>query len=110
MERIIVKVGKRYSFLNTDDISWVESDNGYLRIHIKDKYHVILMTLKEFQKKLNSENFIRISRSYIINILMIKEMIDSDKSNDYKVVLNDNTILKWSRRFRTNFPDLLLLK
>ena len=110
MDTIIVKVGKKYSFLKKDDIKWIESDNGYLKIYIEDKYHILLMTLKDFEEKLNSENFIRISRSNIINVLMVKEMIDSDKSNDFKVIMNDNTTLKWGRRYRNNFPDLLLLK
>lgn len=110
MDRIIVKAGKKYSFLKKNEIKWIESDNGYLKVHIDDNYYVIAMSLHEMENKLNSENFVRISRSKIINILKIKEVVDSEDSNNYTVTLNDSTVLNWARRYRNNFPNLLLFK
>ncbi len=110
METIIVKVGKKYSFIKMDEIVWIESDKGYLKIHINNNYFTLKMTLHAIMKKLNSKKFIRVNRSNIINVFKIKEMIDSQKSNDYTVILNDNTKLKWARFYRKNFPSLLLLK
>ena len=110
METIIVKIGKKYSFLRMDEIKWVESDNGYIKIHIDDKYYLVRMSLQNFKKKLDSKNMIQISRSKIINTLKIKEIIDSDSSHDFTVVLKDDTALKWGRHYRENFPTLPLIK
>ena len=109
-ETIIIKAGKKYSFIKTDKIKWIESDSGYLKIYVEDKYYVVAMTLQNIEKKLDPYNFKRISRSKIINVLKIKEMTDSEDSNEFTVILSDSTILKWARRYRSNFPKLLLLK
>ena len=110
MDTIIIKIGKRYSFIKVNDIKWIESDSGYIKIHSDTKNFIVRMTLQDFESKLVSENLIRISRSKIINMIKIKEVIDSEKSNDFTVVLNDNTSLKWGRRYRENFPTLPLIK
>ena len=106
---IIVKIGRKYSFIRTDEIKWIESEKGYLKIYVGNEHYLVTMSLKGIKKKLDSENFIRINRSNIINVSMIKEMIGSDNSKDYKVILKDKTVLKWGRRYRTNFPDRLLV-
>ena len=110
METIIVKIGRKYSFVNTDEIRWIESDKGYLRIVVEDNYYIVRMTLKEIIKKLDSVKFTRISRSKIINIFKIKEVIDSENANEFIVVLNDSTVLKWGRRYRNNFPGFPIFK
>ena len=110
METVIVKIGRKYSFVKLDEIKWIESDRGYLKIFVENKYYIVRMTLKEITKKLDTLKFIRISRSKVINIFKIKEVIDSENANDYVVVLNDNTMLKWGRRYRNNFPEFLLIK
>lgn len=110
METIIVKIGRKYSFLNMNEIKWIESESGYLKIFVDGNYYLIRMTLKDVIKKLDPSKFIRISRSKIINILKIKEMMDSEKGNDYTVILNDNTSMKWAKQYRKNFPDFLLIK
>ncbi len=110
MDTMIVKTGKKYSFLKMDDINWIESDKGYLKIHVDNKYYVAAMSLQDINSKLDPNCFTRISRSMIINILKIKEMIDSEKSSDFTVILDDSTVLKWARQYRKNFPDLLLVK
>ncbi len=108
-QTIIVKTGKKYSFINMSDINWIESDNGYLKIHLDDSYYIVTMTLSNIKEKINSNNFIRINRSNIINISKVKEMVATEKTNDYKVILKDKTILKWGRRYRSNFPASLLI-
>ncbi len=110
MDTIIIKIGKKYSFIKINEIKWIESDSGYIKIHSDNKSYIVRMTLQDFESKLVSNNLIRISRSKMINMIKIKEVIDSEKSNDFTVVLNDNTALKWGRRYRGNFPALPIIK
>lgn len=110
MEMLIIKIGKKYFFLNKNKIDWIESEGSYLKIHTENKYYIIRMSLIDIESKLNSDIFIRINRSTIININKVKELTDTKQSTEFVVVLNNETILKWKRRYRKNFPETLLVK
>lgn len=110
MEMIIFKDGRKYYFVKRNEIKWIESCNGILKIHVNDKYFISKMTLQNLKEKLSSDNFIQISRSKIINLQNIKELINIGTSNDFDVILDDSTVLKWGRRYKKNFPELLLIK
>lgn len=56
-----------------DDILYVEGLADYLKIHIKDRKTVVTrMPMKEMAKKLNSADFIRVHRSFIIPFCKIE--------------------------------------
>lgn len=56
------------------DILYIEAERNYCRIFSSNREHVLVMTLKEMDKKLPPKHFLRIHRSYIINISHIKEI------------------------------------
>ncbi len=49
-------------------IKWVEAYGDYVRIFTDNTVHTILSTMKSFENELPSQKFIRIHKSYIINI------------------------------------------
>lgn len=59
------------------DILFFEADRNYCKIHCKDKEHLLVLTLKDVEKKLTSKNFLRIHRSFIVNITQIDEIATS---------------------------------
>ena len=110
MDTLIIKTGKKYSFIEIDAIKWIESEQKYLKIYVKNNYYILKMNLKEILKYLDNEKFIRISHFRIININKIKEIIDSDKSDNFIVKLKDNSILNWTQKYRDNFPKFPVLQ
>jgi len=66
MASIFVKVDYQLMKINLKDIDLIEGLDDYIRIHIKPKPVLTLMTLKSLQEKLPSQEFIRIHRSYIV--------------------------------------------
>ncbi len=56
------------------DILYIEAERNYCRIFSKNKEYLLVMTLKEMDEKLPSKHFLRIHRSYIINISQIDEI------------------------------------
>ncbi len=107
---IIIKVGKRYFFIKPEEILWLEADRGYVKIHLGERYYTVSMSLQEMEKKLNPERFIRISKSHIINLMMVQQLTDSQMSHEFTVKLKDNTELTWGRGYRKNFPRRLVIK
>ncbi|HKJ47861.1 MAG TPA: LytTR family transcriptional regulator DNA-binding domain-containing protein [Christiangramia sp.] len=60
--------------VNIKDILYIEAERNYCRIFSNNKEYLLVMTLKEMDKKLPPRHFMRIHRSFIINISHIKEI------------------------------------
>ena len=54
------------------DILWIKSENIYIEIKTIDKLHVIRTSIEKFMEKLNDDDFIKIHRSYAVNLQHIK--------------------------------------
>jgi DNA-binding LytR/AlgR family response regulator len=84
--------------LYANDILFFEGEVNYARVHFKSgKQTLIARTLLYIQNKINTENFIRINRKYLVNRKFIVEV------GEGYVVLSDKTILAISRRRRGEF-------
>jgi two-component system LytT family response regulator len=55
-----------------DDIIYAQSLKDYICIHCADKKYVVHLTTKELESILPSDQFLRIHRSYIVNVGHIK--------------------------------------
>ncbi|MEO5788468.1 MAG: LytR/AlgR family response regulator transcription factor [Gelidibacter sp.] len=59
------------------DILYIEAERNYCRIHSKVKEYLLVMTLKDLDEKLSDPHFIRIHRSFIVNLSQIDEVATS---------------------------------
>jgi len=59
------------------DIYYFEADRNYCRIYSKNRECLLVMTLKDIDKKLPKEHFLRIHRSYIVNLSHVDEVAGS---------------------------------
>lgn len=101
LNRIIVKNRKKISLLKTENIMWIEAAVDYVYLHTETESHLIYDSMKNFEKSLDPSQFVRIHRSYIVNIDFIKEILHENKYN-YSVVLKNGIKLNLSRKFREN--------
>ncbi|WP_324720977.1 LytR/AlgR family response regulator transcription factor [Salinimicrobium sp. HB62] len=60
--------------VNIEDILYIEAERNYCRIFSNSKEYLVVMTLKEMDKRLPSKHFLRVHRSYIVNISQVKEV------------------------------------
>lgn len=70
-ESLFVKVDSLLLKLDIDRILWVEAFGDYIKIHIEEKTHTIYSTLKKMEDKLDKNKFVRVHRSFIVNISKI---------------------------------------
>ncbi len=94
VDKLPVYTGRgRIKLLNYDQIIFFSTKNGkvYASTHHFD-YQVDL-NLRELEDKLEDNDFLRIHRSYLINIHQIKEIIPWFKGK-YQVVMNDKSEMK----------------
>lgn len=78
-ENLFIKDGSKWMQIKIADIKYIKSESNYLSFYFNDQKVMTLMSLKEIEEKL-PENFMRIHRSYIINIKYIDYISTDDVS------------------------------
>jgi DNA-binding LytR/AlgR family response regulator len=72
MASIFIKVDYQLMKINLKEIELIEGLDDYIRIYVKPKPVLALMTLKSIQEKLPSHEFVRVHRSYIVPVSRIE--------------------------------------
>ncbi len=73
-DRIFVRHNEKMLKINIKDIYYIEAERNYCRIFAHGREYLLVMTLKDIDEKLPQNHFLRIHRSYIINISQIEEV------------------------------------
>jgi two-component system LytT family response regulator len=67
-EFIVIKSNLKKIKLFLSRIKWIEAYGDYIKVFTDDESHLVLSTMKGFEKELPSGKFIRVHKSYIINL------------------------------------------
>lgn len=73
-DRIFVRHNEKMLKIDIKDIYYIEADRNYCRIFSQNREYLLVMTLKDIDEKLPQNHFLRIHRSYIINLSQIDEV------------------------------------
>ena len=100
-DTLFLKTEHRMVRISISGIKYIEGMSEYLKIHLEDqKPVVVLYSMKKLEERLPSY-FMRIHRSYIINLKMIQEV------NKNRVILDAQTYLPIGDLYREQFTDYL---
>ncbi len=105
LSRIMVKSAGRIFFINTEEIDWIEAEGCYARLHTGRQSHLLRETMSALEARLDSQLFLRIHRSTIVNRERIKELLPQSHG-ECTVVLQDGTQLRLSRSYRDKLSAL----
>lgn len=76
---IFIKSGNSsFVYLKYTDIFWIEAMENYVVVNTFDEKYTIHFTMKSITEKIPVNKFIRIHRSYIVNISNISSIEDND--------------------------------
>jgi two-component system LytT family response regulator len=107
LDRIVVKGPHRVRLLPVEQISWIEADGVYVKLHTRDgAVHLHRGLLGSLDSSLDERRFVRIHRSAIVNIDVVDEL-GQDAHGDYIVLLRDRTQIRVGRRFRARLQARL---
>lgn len=76
-DRIFVKHKEKMVKLFLADILYIEADRNYSHIFTKNKEYMLSITLKHIEDKIPAQQFIRVHRSFIINLAQIDEVAEN---------------------------------
>jgi DNA-binding LytR/AlgR family response regulator len=69
---LFVKSDYKLVKINLDEIMYIEGLKDYVRIYTAEKPVITLMSMKAVEEKLPASDFVRVHRSFIVNIRKIK--------------------------------------
>mgnify|MGYP001213380638 CR=1 FL=1 len=87
-DHIFIKCEGKLVRLNNDDILFIESMGDYVKFVTPEKKYITHNTIKNLEEKVNRQCFIKVHRSYIININKIDDIRENDlyiKGNEIPV-------------------------
>lgn len=107
-DRLIIreKEGGAYQVVRTDQIDWIEAKSGVVLVHTGKESHTIRQTLAEIEQRLNSDVFLRIHRSYIVNRTRIRS-VEPLWKGEYLVKLASGKTLGTGRTYRAAVEEFL---
>lgn len=75
-EYVFIWQHQEYLKVNLKDITWVEADKSYSRIHLADgRKLTISFNLSSVEKRLQHNDFLRIHRSYLVNMRHVSALM-----------------------------------
>ena len=101
-DSIFIKTDYKVIKIAISDIRYVEAMSEYLKIHLdsQPKPIITLLSMKKMEERL-PDYFMRIHRSYIINLKQIQEV------NKNRVIMDADTYLPIGDNYRDAFNDYL---
>lgn len=98
-ERFLVrKLGTEF-LVSARDIEWLEAAQNYVNLHVRGRVYPLRSTMAGIEERLDPSRFVRVHRSYIVNLDFLVQ-IDPLDTGDARLVLKDGTRIPCSRRYR----------
>ena len=83
---IFIKADGKFIRLSYQDILYIESMGDYVKYFTMAKHYLTHSTLKAVEEKMNPNQFMKVHRSYIVNMSKIKDIQDNSIVIDSKVI------------------------
>ncbi len=85
-ENLFVKVDSLLLKLDTETILWVEAFGDYIKIQTAEKTYTVYATLKKLEEKLDSQKFVKVHRSFIVNVTKITSIDPNNLEINKKII------------------------
>jgi len=99
LSRIPVRNNEKVVFVKASLIEYIESAGNYVVLHAGKENHVVRETLTALEEKLDPKQFVRLSRSVLVNVEQIKEIQPLFKG-EHAVLLHNGKQLTMTRGLR----------
>lgn len=76
-DRIFVKYKEKMVKVFLSEILYIEAERNYCRVFTKNKEYLLSTTLKIMEDKLPPRDFIRVHRSFMVNLMQVDEVAEN---------------------------------
>ncbi len=104
--RVVLKDGGKIRIISIMQIQYMEAADDYVKIYTSEGYFLKKKTMGFFNESLPPQQFVRIHRSYIINIQLINR-IDAYEKESWLAILTTGQKLPISKTGYTKLKEVL---
>lgn len=104
--RVVVKEGSKIKIIPVPHIQYIEGADDYVKIHTQEGVFLKNKTMQHFEQLLEQQNFVRVHRSYLINVQLITR-IDPYEKDGHLVILQTGMRLPVSKTGYTRLKGVL---
>lgn len=98
-ERFLVrKLGKEF-LIAAADVEWLQASGNYVNLHVRGRDYPLRTTMAAIEAQLDPARFVRVHRSYIVNLDDVGEIEPLD-TGDARIAMRDGTTIPCSRTYR----------
>jgi len=106
LERFVIRDGTRVHIIPAAKVDYLEAQDDYVAVHSGGKTYLKQQTISSLEEALDPSRFIRIHRSYMVNLERVTKMEPYSKGSRV-AVLSDGTQLPVSRAGYARLTELL---
>lgn len=98
-ERFLVrKLGKEF-LVAAADVEWLQAAGNYVNLRVRGRDYPLRTTMAAIESQLDPARFVRVHRSYIVNLDCVAEIEPLD-TGDARIAMRDGTTVPCSRTYR----------
>jgi two-component system, LytTR family, response regulator len=90
--RLVVPNGAKDSFVNVEEIEWIEAADYYSCLHIGAKRLMLREPIKQLAETLDPKRFVRVHRSAIVNLGCVREILREGRKEGWVLLSNGNRL------------------
>ena len=87
--------GHTIRYLKVEAIAWIEAESQYVRLHLRNKSFLVrspTMTMRHLASRLDPEQFVRVSRSHIVNLEQVVALRMEAPSQGYALLAGGHEV------------------
>jgi len=98
-ERFLVrKLGKEF-LIAASEVEWLQASGNYVNLHVRGRDYPLRTTMASIESQLDPARFVRVHRSYIVNLDCVGEIEPLD-TGDARIAMRDGASIPCSRTYR----------
>ena len=104
--RIVFKSRGRILFLPVSEIRWIGAEENYVRLCTERDTHLLRETMAHLEERLDPHIFLRVHRSFIVNLQFVKE-VRTEQDGESSVIMLDGQRIAMSRSYKSRLLESL---
>ena len=94
--RVLIRDGAKVHVINVDKIEYIEAQDDYVQVRSEGRSYLKNQRMAELEGQLDAGQFLRIHRSYIVNIAFV-DRIEQATKDSHVAILKDGSKIAVSR-------------
>lgn len=106
LSRVAIRSSSKTYFVTLADVDWMWAAENYVQLNVNGTAHLVHVPMQTLHDSLDPAQFLRIHRSYIVNVNRVKE-VESVGRGEYVFVLRNGERLQSSRTYHEHVKKWL---